>query len=75
MIPRQVRRIGEVERAVIHEQYMENGPIWDIIGNNIVRHGIRFHCVISYSYKIVHSLSNDSKTSKAYRRGGTSRYS
>ena len=42
MIPRQVRRIGKVERAVIHERYMENGPIWDIIVNDIVRHE-RFH--------------------------------
>jgi hypothetical protein len=38
MLPRQVRRIGEVERAVIHERYMEIGPIWDMIANDIVRH-------------------------------------
>ncbi len=35
MIPIQVRRIGEVEQAVIREQ---NSLIWDIIGNDIVRH-------------------------------------
>ena len=28
----------EVERAVIHERYMEIGPIWDMIANDIVRH-------------------------------------
>jgi hypothetical protein len=39
MLPRQVRGIGEVERAVIHERYMEIGPIWDMIANDtIVRH-------------------------------------
>ena len=38
MLPRQVRRIGEVERAVLHERYMENGLMWDIIVNDIVRH-------------------------------------
>ena len=38
MLPRQVRRIGEVERGVIYEPHMENGPIWDIIANDIVRH-------------------------------------
>ena len=39
MLPRQVRRIGEVERVVIHhERYMEIGPIWDMIANDIVRH-------------------------------------
>ena len=38
MLPRQVRRIGEVERAVIHERYMEIGPIWDMISNDIVTH-------------------------------------
>ena len=30
--------IGEVERGVIFERYMENGPIWDTIANDIVRH-------------------------------------
>ena len=38
MLPRQVRRIGDVEREVIYERYMENGPIWDIIINDSVRH-------------------------------------
>ena len=39
MLPRQVRRIGEVERAVIHERYMEiMSGIWDMIANDIVRH-------------------------------------
>ena len=36
MLPRQVRRIGDVEREVIDKRYMENSPIWDIIIN--VRH-------------------------------------
>ena len=34
----QVRRIGGVERGAIYERYIENGPIWDIIANDIVRH-------------------------------------
>ena len=38
MFARQVKRRGEVERGVIYERYMENGPIWDIIANDIVRH-------------------------------------
>ena len=38
MLPRQVKSIGEVKRGVIYERYMENGPIWDIIANDIVRH-------------------------------------
>ena len=40
MLPRQVRCIGEVERAVIHERYMEIGLIWDMMANDIVRHEI-----------------------------------
>ena len=27
-----------IERGVIYERYIENGPIWDIIANDIVRH-------------------------------------
>lgn len=37
MPPRQVRRIGVVEKALIHEKYRQNGPLWDIIINDIVR--------------------------------------
>ena len=37
MPPRLVRRIGEVERALIHEQYRRNGPVWDIVINDIAR--------------------------------------
>ena len=37
MPPRLVRRIGEVERALIHEQYRRNGPVWDIVINDISR--------------------------------------
>ena len=37
MPPRLVRRIGEVERALIHEQYRRNGPVWDIVMNDIAR--------------------------------------
>lgn len=37
MPPRRVRRIGEVERAIIHEQYRRNGPVWDIVINDIAR--------------------------------------
>ena len=37
MPPRRVRRIGEVERSIIHEQCRQNGPVWDIVINNIVR--------------------------------------
>ena len=37
MPPRRVRRIGEVERALIHEQYRLNGPVWDIVINDIAR--------------------------------------
>ena len=37
MPPRLVRRIGEVERALIHEQYGRNGPVWDIVINDIAR--------------------------------------
>ena len=37
MPPRLVRRIGEVERALKHEQYRRNGPVWDIVINDIAR--------------------------------------
>ena len=37
MPPRLVRRSGEVERALIHEQYRRNGPVWDIVINDIAR--------------------------------------
>ena len=37
MPPRLVGRIGEVERALIHEQYRRNGPVWDIVINDIAR--------------------------------------
>ena len=37
MPPIRVRRIGEVERAIIHGQYRRNGPVWDIVINDIVR--------------------------------------
>ena len=37
MPPRLVRRIGEVERALIHEQHRRNGPVWDIVINDITR--------------------------------------
>ena len=37
MPPRLVRRIGEVQRALIHEQYRRNGPVWDIVINDIAR--------------------------------------
>ena len=35
------RRIGEVERALLHEQYRLNGPVWDII-IKVHRAGERF---------------------------------
>ena len=38
MLPRQVMRIGEAKRGIIYERYMENGLIWDIIANDVVRH-------------------------------------
>ena len=34
MPPRRDRRIGEVERALIHEL---NGPVWNIVINDIAR--------------------------------------
>ena len=37
MPPRRVRRVGEVERALIHDQYRRNGPVWDIVINDIAR--------------------------------------
>ncbi len=37
MPSRRVRRIGEVERALTHEQYRRNGSVWDIVVNDIVR--------------------------------------
>ena len=37
MPPSRVRRIGEVERALIHEHYRLNGPIWDIVMNDIAQ--------------------------------------
>ena len=37
MPPRLVGRIGEVERALIHEQHRRNGPVWDIVINDIAR--------------------------------------
>ena len=39
MPQRRVRRIEEVERALImiHEHYRLNGPVWDIVINDIAR--------------------------------------
>ena len=32
-----VRRIGNQERALIHDHYMRNGPVWDLVINDMIR--------------------------------------
>ena len=67
MLPRQVRRIGEVERAVIHERYMEIGPIWDMIANDIVRHE-RFRDIPEFPANVQELYANVGNRRAARRR-------